>query len=138
MISGGCNLLSKYQINAISKYVGEGYSANQIQVKLCGQHIGVRRTVLLAEVRRVRGQKSKANTAKYIPKKYVQAGQRARIEAPSIKWLRSLGEKQVVISGFQLGKMVTVTKRGSGKDLYHFILSEISSGDWDARPTIHS
>lgn len=55
---------------AIKTYVKQGYSANKIQKKLQKQHLGIRRKVLLAEIRKLKRQEPKADRRKYIPKKY--------------------------------------------------------------------
>jgi len=55
---------------AIRTYVKQGYSANKIQKRLSKQHLGIRRKVLLAEIRKIKYQKPKADRYKYTPKKY--------------------------------------------------------------------
>ena len=124
--------ISKRQIKAIRSYVKKGYSANQIQVKLKNQNMGIRRKVLLAEVRKVKGQKLKAGTAKYIPKKYSKARWLARAE------LERLLEKRVTITGKHKGDFVTKTRSGKGKDLYRWVLDEMTGGYWDKKPIVHS
>jgi hypothetical protein len=124
--------ISKRQIKAIRSYVKKGYSANQIQVKLKNQHMGIRRKVLLAEVRKVKGQKLKAGTVKYIPKKYVKVRWLARAE------LERLLEKRVTITGKHKGDFVTKTRSGKGKDLYRWVLDEMTGGYWDKKPIVHS
>jgi hypothetical protein len=130
--------LSEQQKNAIRDYIKKGYSANQIQVNLKNRQMGIRRKVLLAEVRRVKGQPSKAETGKYIPKKYVKARWRARAELERI-----LETKRVTIEGkhkLKNGKVVFVskTRRGKGKDLYNFVKDEMTGDYWDEKPTVHS
>lgn len=127
--------LTKQQKEAIKGYVKKGYSANQIQVNLKNRHMGIRRKVLLAEVRRVKGQPSKAETVKYIPKKYARARWRARVKRIR---LRPLGEKQVTLTGLHKGKLISKTQRGSGKELYRFVLDEMTGDYWDEKPHIHS
>jgi len=63
-------VISKQQIKAIRGYVKQGFSANNIQKQLQKQHLGIRRTVLLAEIRKLKRQKPKADRKKYVPKKY--------------------------------------------------------------------
>jgi len=63
---------------AIKGYVKQGYSANKIQKKLKSQGLGIRRTTLLAEVRKVKGAKPKADRQKYTPKKYRRVAPKAR------------------------------------------------------------
>jgi IS30 family transposase len=127
--------LTKQQKEAIKGYVKKGYSANQIQVNLKNRHMGIRRKVLLAEVRRGKGQPSKAETVKYIPKKYARARWRARVKRIR---LRPLGEKQVTLTGLHKGKLISKTQRGSGKELYRFVLDEMTGDYWDEKPHIHS
>jgi hypothetical protein len=95
--------VTEKQRTAIKSYVKQGYSANKIQVNLKNRHIGIRRKELLAEVRRVKGQPRKAETVKYIPKKYVKARWKARAELERI-----LETKQVTITG----KHTWVDKKG--------------------------
>lgn len=129
---------TKRQKEAILGYVKKGYSANQIQVNLKNRHMGIRRKVLLAEIRRVKGQAPKAETVKYTPKKYAKARWKARTKAlPRIR-LRPLGEKRVVLSGLHNKKLVTKTRYGSGKDLYRFVRDEMTGDYWDEKPHIHS
>jgi hypothetical protein len=127
--------LSEQQKNAIRGYVKKGYSANQIQVSLKNRQLGIRRKVLLAEVRRVKGQPPKAEAVKYIPKKYARARWRAR--AKRIR-LRPLGEKQITLTGLHKGKLISKTQRGSGKELYRFVLDEMTGDYWDEKPSVHS
>ncbi len=63
-------VISRQKIKVIRGYVKQGLSANKIQKRLQKQHLGIRRTVLLAEIRKLKGQKPKADRQKYIPKKY--------------------------------------------------------------------
>ncbi len=63
---------------AIKAYVKQGYSANMIQKKLKSQSLGIRRTTLLAEVRKLKGTKPKAHPQKYTPKKYRRVTPKAR------------------------------------------------------------
>ena len=63
---------------AIKGYVKKGYSANKIQKSLKKQGLGIQRKKLLAEVRKVKGTKPKANRQKYTPKKY-----RRRVSPPA-------------------------------------------------------
>jgi hypothetical protein len=62
--------ITQQQLKAIRSYVKKGYSTKRIQKSLMTRHMGIRRTVLLAEVRKVKNQKPKSNRAKYTPKKY--------------------------------------------------------------------
>jgi hypothetical protein len=131
--------VTKQQKEAIRSYVKNGYSANQIQIKLKNQHLGLRRIVLLAEVRKVKGQKLKAGTAKYIPKKYAQA---PRVKAPPRKRLRpffaQIQEKQVTIIGRHYGKRIIKKHYGKGRDLYRFVKDEMTGDYWDEKPQVFS
>lgn len=62
----------------IKGYIKQGYSANKIQKKLQKRGLGIQRKKLLAEVRKIKGKKPKANRQKYTPKKY-----RRRISPPA-------------------------------------------------------
>ena len=127
--------LTQQQTKAIQSYVKKGYSANKIQIEMKNQHIGIRRKVLLSEIRIIKHQLPKAGIVKYIPKKYAKARWKARVER---KRLRPLGIKQVTLTGKHNGKRVVITEHGSGKDLYKSIKNEMESGYWDAKPKIHS
>jgi hypothetical protein len=131
--------ISKRQIKAIRSYVKKGYSANQIQVKLKNQHIGIRRKVLLTKIRIIKHQKPKAETVKYIPKKYAQA---PRVKAPPRKRLRpffaQIQEKQVTVIGRHYGKRIIKKHYGKGRDLYRFVINEMASGYWDEKPQVFS
>ena len=98
--------------------------------------MGIRRKLLLSEIRRIKHQEPKAGIVKYIPKKYAKARWKAR--ALPRKRLRPLGEKQATLTGLHKGKLISKTEHGSGKDLYKFIKNEMESGYWDAKPKIHS
>ena len=127
--------LTQKQTKVIQSHVKKGYSANQIQLYLKSQHMGIRRKVLLAEVRRFKGQSPKTETVKYIPKKYVKKRWVVRAKRPR---LRRLGEKRVVVTGEHCGKLVVKKRFGSGKDLYNFVFDEMRSDFWDDKPKIHS
>ena len=99
----------------IKRYVREGYSANEIQRKLQTQHMGVRRTVLLAYVREVKHKPPPKEPLKY-RKKSTTSGK---------------GPKTVVISGVYRGRRFKHTRRGRGKDLYLWIKKQHKSGLWD-------
>jgi hypothetical protein len=63
---------------AIRTYVKQGYSSNKIQKKLSKQGLGIRRKILLTEVRKLRGKKRKLHPQKYTPKKYRRVTPKAR------------------------------------------------------------
>jgi hypothetical protein len=95
--------LSEQQKTAIQSYVKKGYSSTRIQKSLSERHMGLRRKVLLAEIRRVKGQAPKAETVKYIPKKYRQARWLARAELESIlAWLCLFTKDNGLITWFLL------------------------------------
>jgi hypothetical protein len=134
--------VSEPQKKAIRSYVNKGYSSTRIQKSLSERHMGLRRKVLLAEIRRVKGIPKKPDTVKYIPKKYVKARWKARAELERI-----LDTKQVTVSGKHTwidrnGKKhtdkVSETKRGKGKDLYNWVMKEMDSDYWDEKPSVHS
>jgi hypothetical protein len=127
--------ITKQQRTAIHGYVKKGYSANQIQIRLKNRHLGLRRKVLLAEIRTIKHQAPKTEIVKYIPKKYARARWRARATRPR---LRPLGEKQVILTGLHKGKLVSKTRYGSGKDLFRFVKDEMTGDFWDEKPHIHS
>ena len=70
--------ITKQQIKAIRGYVKQGLSANKIQKMLQKRHLGIRRKVLLAEVRKLKGKKPKADRQKYTPRKYRKRRPKAR------------------------------------------------------------
>lgn len=117
--------VSKQQRKAIRNYVKQGYSANNIQRRLIARHMGIRRSVLLAEVRKVKRQKPRVNRVKYTPKR-----QRKRTTGISYS---ARARRQ-----FYIGRQVAVygyarTRRnprpysaryefyGSGKDLFQAV-----------------
>jgi hypothetical protein len=130
--------LTQQQTKAIQSYVKKGDSANKIQRKLRERNIGLRRKTLLAEIRRLKGQSPKAGTVKYIPKKYVKARMKVRVYAPSRKRLRWLGGRHVTLVGRHYGKRVVKTQHGSGKDLYRFVMDEMTGDYWDEKPRVFS
>jgi len=109
---------------AIKAYVKQGYSANKIQKKLKSQGLGIRRTTLLAEVRKVKGAKPKADRQKYTPKKYRRVAPKARRPVFSGKHIavyryattqryRKLARK----AGMPLSYSARFEFYGNGKDL---------------------
>lgn len=78
---------------AIRGYVKHSYSANKIQRNLRKQHLGIRRTVLLAEIRKAKHQKAKANRLKYTPKKY-------RVGHPSRQRRQTFSGREVAVYGY--------------------------------------
>jgi len=70
--------ITKQQIKVIRGYVKQGLSANKIQKRLQKQHLGIRRKNLLAEIRKIKRQKPKADRFKYTPWKYRKRPPKAR------------------------------------------------------------
>lgn len=70
--------ITKQQTKAIQGYVKRGLSANKIQKRLQKRHLGIRRKVLLAEIRKLKRQKPKADRKKYTPRKYRKRPPKAR------------------------------------------------------------
>jgi hypothetical protein len=89
-------IVTKQQRNAIRSYVKQGLSSNKIQKRLQKRRLGLRRKVLLAEIRKVKRKKPKANTYKYTPKKYRRVGE--RYGYPSKK--RRFAGRQVAVYGY--------------------------------------
>ena len=89
--------VTKQQKEAIKTYVKQGLSSNKIQKKLQKRHLGIRRKVLLAEIRKVKRKKPKANAYKYTPKKYRKTGGR-RYGYSSKK--RRFSGRQVAVYGY--------------------------------------
>ena len=58
------------QILVVNEGIRKGYSANKIQRELKNQGIGVRRKVLLRQIREMKIKSLKANSQKYTPRKY--------------------------------------------------------------------
>lgn len=105
-------IISKQQRNTIRTYVKKGYSANKIQKKLKSQDLGIRRKTLLAEVRKIKGKKPKADRQKYTPHKY--RIRRLKIDFPMMKQ----------IAGYSTvhGKPRRYQVAGTGKQLYRVML----------------
>jgi hypothetical protein len=120
------------QKDRIRQLSREGYSANQIQRKLQQEHLGLRRTVLLRNVREFKGRPTKPSTSKNVPRKY-----RSLEYTPRMK-VTGLGTKQVTLIGRHVGKRAEKRQRGSGSQLYRFVLDEMRSDYWDARPEVFS
>jgi hypothetical protein len=116
--------VTKQQRKAIRTYVKQGLSSNKIQKRLQKRHLGLRRKVLLAEIRKVKRRKPKANAYKYTPKKYRKTGGR-RYGYPSKK--RRFTGKQVAVYGYAktMRHPRPYSARfefyGSGKDLFQAV-----------------
>jgi len=72
--------ITKQQTKKIRGYVKQGFSANNIQKRLQKQHLGIRRKVLLAEIRKIKRQKPKADRQKYTPRKYRKKVKEKRVK----------------------------------------------------------
>lgn len=88
--------VTKHQIKAIRTYVKQGLSSNKIQKRFQERHLGLRRKVLLAEIRKVKRKKPKANGYKYTPKKYRRISR--GYGYPSKR--RRFGGRQVAVYGY--------------------------------------
>jgi biopolymer transport protein ExbB/TolQ len=129
------------RIRAIRTYVRRGYSSRTIQRKLQKRHLGIRRQVLLREIRKARRVRAKPRRERYVPRKY-----RTRLAVPV--WERrarrriSVGYKHVTLEGFLHGKRKRKVLTGSGRTLYTFVRNEIGKvgekDGWDSRPRISS
>jgi hypothetical protein len=58
------------QILVVNEGIKKGYSANKIQRELKNKGIGIRRKVLLRQIREIKMKSPKVNPEKYIPRKY--------------------------------------------------------------------
>jgi hypothetical protein len=84
----------------IKRYVAEGYSANKIQKELHKQGLGIRRKILLAKIRRIKG----------VPKRKFR---RERVYVAA-KW--------IAVYGTVDGKSRRVELAGSGRQLFRAML----------------
>ena len=110
----------------------EGYSANKIQKTLQQEHIGLRRTELLRQVRESKNQPAKPSVENYVPRKYRELRPKYRTR------IASLRTKQVTLEGRHYGERVSKKARGSGRQLYRWIIEEMDSDFWDAKPQVFS
>jgi hypothetical protein len=104
--------ITKTQRKAIRTYVKQGYSANKIQKRLQKQNLGMRRKILLAEIRKVKGQKPKADRKKYTPRKYRKY----------YLYRKRFGLKQIAGYSTVHGKPRRIQVYGDGKQLYRVML----------------
>jgi hypothetical protein len=58
------------QISIVNDAIREGYSANKIQAELREHGLGIRRKVLLQNIREMKMKSAKTNAKKYTPRKY--------------------------------------------------------------------
>jgi hypothetical protein len=110
--------VTKQQRDAIRTYMKEGLSSNKIQKKLQKQHLGLRRKTLLAEIRKVKRKKPKANTFKYTPKKY----RMRRVSYPSTARRHFYFGHQIAGYSTVHGQSRRIQVYGSGKQLYKVML----------------
>jgi IS30 family transposase len=106
------------QRKAIRTYVKQGLGSNKIQKKLQKRHLGIRRKVLLAEIRKAKGQKPKANPYKYTPRKY----RKRKTTYPSQARRQLYSGHQIAGYGTVHGQSRRIQVYGSGKQLYKIML----------------
>lgn len=115
--------VTKQQRNVIRTYVKQGLSSNKIQKRLQKRHLGLRRKVLLAEIRKVKRKKPKANAYKYTPKKYRRVSR--RYGYPSNR--RRFTGRQVAVYGYAQtmryprAYSARFEFYGSGRDLFQAV-----------------
>jgi hypothetical protein len=68
--SGRHRGFSNKQILVVNEGINKGYSANKIQRELKNKGIGIRRQVLLRQIREIKIKSPKVNPEKYTPRKY--------------------------------------------------------------------
>jgi hypothetical protein len=88
--------VTKQQKKTIRTYVKQGLSSNKIQKRLQERHLGLRRQVLLAEIRNIKHGKPRANTYKYTPKKYRRVSGKYGYSSKR----RRFGGRQVAVYGY--------------------------------------
>ena len=117
---------------AIRGYVKKGYSANKIQKKLRAQHLGIRRKVLLAEIRKAKHRKVKAERLKYTPKKYRRMV--SGVPHPSRERRKAFSGRQVALYGSAYAPRTREAYSarfefyGSGKDCQKAIIKAYDGG----------
>jgi hypothetical protein len=98
--------------------VKQGLSSNKIQRRLQERHLGIRRKVLLAEIRKAKRQKHRTNCYKYTPRKY-----RTRKTPYTSRARRQLFiGKQIVGYGTVHCQSRRIQVYGSGKQLQRVML----------------
>jgi hypothetical protein len=116
--------VTKQQRKAIRTYVKQGLSANKIQKRLQKRHLGIRRKVLLEEIRKVKHRRPKANAFKYTPKKYRRVSR--KYGYPSKK--RRFAGRQVAVYGYARTNRhpraysARFEFYGSGRDLFRAVI----------------
>jgi hypothetical protein len=119
------------QIERIRQLSREGYSANQIQRKLQQQHIGSKRTTLSEHVRESKRQQAEPPAEVYVPTRYQTRKPKQRTRTVGLV-------RQVTLVGTHRGKVVAKRVRGPGSQLYRFVVEEMESDFWDAKPKVFS
>jgi hypothetical protein len=110
--------VTKQQRKAIRTYVKQGLSSNKIQKSLQRRNIGLRRKVLLEEVRKVKRKKPRANAYRYTPRKY----RKRRTPYHSQTRRQFYGGHQIAGYGTVHGQSRRIQVYGSGKQLYKVML----------------
>lgn len=156
--------VSPKQVERIRELSKEGKSANQIQKNLSREGLGLRRKTILKYIRKSKHQKSKANTAKYTPRKYRKKGatygagysyaRRGRKKPFGVKQIAEYGSvngesRRIQVYGYgnQLYQVMQLTSRHpprkqfltiSARELLSDPNKFLSEEYWDARPRINS
>jgi len=152
------------QFEYVKKEVLEGKSSNQIQKDLRDHNMGMRRKVLLATIREMKGTRIKPDRFKYVPLKYrhPKSGRpvsEERLNRAERRIQLSFGQKQITIAGTVNGRPHRIQIKGRGRDLYR-VMGEIIRHppkkrflttttdkvvgelnfyeDWDRRPNVNS
>lgn len=109
----------------IREYVAEGYSANMIQRELQKKGLGLRRKVLLAKIREVKGVPKKPHPSKYIPRKYrrVEVKPVPKREIPFLR--ERIWGKRLAVYGTVRGRSRRIEMYGSGRELYNAMLDAV-------------
>lgn len=85
---------------AIKGYVKKGYSTNKIQKTLQARGLGIRRKVLLTEIRKVKGVQLKKDSQKYTRKKYRERKERREKWTERARITAIPQPKQVAVYGY--------------------------------------
>ena len=141
-------------VNRIRELSRKGHTANYIQKQLRKEHLGIRRTQLLAYVREFKGKAPKKEVYKYTPRKY-------RARERRIPFEHEVERKYVAIYGSVNGVTKRIEVSGTGYELEDFLRDavhyppkkrfvSVSAGrissravfdrknEWDKRPQIDS
>ncbi len=156
------------QFEYVEKEVYEGKSSNQIQKDLREHDMGMRRKVLLATIREIKGITIKPDRWKYVPLKYrhlkmlPKSGRpvsEERLKRAERRIQLSFSQKQITIAGTVNGRPHRIQIKGRGRDLYRVmgdiirhppkkrflttttnkVLGELNYYEtWDMRPNVNS